>query len=53
MDYFDISANAGAVSLPPMALGPSSPFGASMNLHVSSLQYLISAIGVSLSLLML
>lgn len=53
MDYFDISANAGAVSLPPMALGPSSPFGASMNLHVTSLHYLMSAIAVSFSLVML
>lgn len=53
MNYFDISSNASAVSLPPMALGPSSPLGASLNLQVSSLQYLTSAIGVLFALVML
>jgi hypothetical protein len=54
MVYFDISSGAGGVSLPPMALGPSSgPFGASMNLQVSTLQYLISAIGVFFGLMIL
>lgn len=51
MDYFDISSGFGGVSLPPTALGPSSPSGESMNLKVSSLQYLVSAIGVFLALM--
>ncbi|PNX87931.1 glucan endo-1,3-beta-glucosidase 4-like protein, partial [Trifolium pratense] len=51
---FTGSSGAGGVSLPPMALGPSSgPFGASMNLQVSPLQYLISAVGVFFALMIL
>ena len=55
MEYFDNSSNSstGGLSLPPMALGPSGPFGASMNLQVSSLKYLISAVGVFLALAVL
>lgn len=54
MGYFDISSGAGGVSLPPTALGPSSSsFGASMNLQVSTLQYMISAIGVFFALMIL
>ncbi|RDY09080.1 Glucan endo-1,3-beta-glucosidase 4, partial [Mucuna pruriens] len=44
------NSSIGGLSLPPTALGPSSPFGASMNLRVSSFKYLISAIGVFLAL---
>ncbi|GAU41639.1 hypothetical protein TSUD_81250 [Trifolium subterraneum] len=51
---FTGSSGAGGVSLPPTALGPSSgPFGASTNLQVSTLQYLISAIGVFFALMIL
>lgn len=55
MEYFDNSSNSstGGLSLPPTALGPSGPFGASMNLQVSSLKYLISAVGVFLALAVL
>lgn len=54
MDYFDISSGADGLSLPPTtAQGPTSPSGASMNLQVSSLQYLISAVGVFFALAML
>ncbi|KAK7318924.1 hypothetical protein RJT34_03632 [Clitoria ternatea] len=47
------NSSTGGLSLPPTALGPSGPFGASMNMQVSSLQYLISAIGVFLALVVL
>ncbi|CAL5214131.1 unnamed protein product [Lathyrus oleraceus] len=48
---FSGSSVTGGVSLPPTALGPSSPSGESMNLQVSSLQYLVSATGVFLALM--
>lgn len=47
------NSSTGGLSLPPTALGPSGPFGASMNLQVSSLKYLISAVGVFLALAVL
>ncbi|XP_004504325.1 glucan endo-1,3-beta-glucosidase 4 [Cicer arietinum] len=51
---FTGSSGADGLSLPPTtAQGPTSPSGASMNLQVSSLQYLISAVGVFFALAML
>nr|KYP67656.1 Glucan endo-1,3-beta-glucosidase 4 [Cajanus cajan] len=47
------NSSIGGLSLPPTALGPSSPFGASVKLQVSCLRYLISAIGVFLALAVL
>ncbi|CAJ1938538.1 unnamed protein product [Sphenostylis stenocarpa] len=44
------NSSTGALSIPPTALGPSSPFGGSMKLRVCSLKYLISAIVVLLAL---
>ncbi|XP_061356109.1 glucan endo-1,3-beta-glucosidase 4-like [Gastrolobium bilobum] len=47
------NSSTGGMSLAPTALGPSSPFGASTNLQVSSLQYLICAVGVIFAVVVL
>ncbi|KOM30948.1 hypothetical protein LR48_Vigan01g050300 [Vigna angularis] len=44
------NSSTGGLSIPPTALGPSGPFGGSVNLQVCSLKYLISAIAVFLAL---
>ncbi|XP_027347893.1 glucan endo-1,3-beta-glucosidase 4 [Abrus precatorius] len=46
------NSSTGELSLPPTALGPSSPFGASLNLQVC-LKFLMSAFGVFLTLVVL